>query len=1221
MTKEARSVLWRYGSAVGLTALATIIRWALNPALGSMAPFVVFVMAVAVTALYSGLGPALVTAFAGAVIGLFVWLLPFQSFTSTTLTSIIAYLSVSSFIAVLIELMRRARQRVEETAAALNESRKLLSTTLGSIGDAVIATDTQGHVTFMNTVAESLTGWARSEARGKPITEVLVILNEQSRQPVESPVSRVLREDAIVGLMNQSVLVRKDGSEIPIDDRGAPIKDDQGKLLGAVLVFRDITERRKAEDALSQSRERLDLTLEASGIGFWYCDLPFTELIWDVRSKAHFGLPLDQPATLKTFYERLHPDDRAHVRQAIAHAIEEHEPYAVDYRTVGLDGRLRWVHAIGRTFYDKDGAPTRFAGITIDVTERKQVEEALAFMASIVESSDDAIIGKRLDGTIVSWNAGAERLYGYRAEEVIGKHVRLLAEVEDNDIDDILEKLKAGGRIHHYETVRVKKSGEQVHVALTISPIKDPTGTPTAASTIARDISERKRAEQERERLMAEIENQRLRLNNVVANVPGVVWEAWGEPDSASQRINYISSYVEFMLGYSVEEWLQTPNFWLTIVHPEDREPAARTAAENFASGGGLNQFRWLTKDGRAIWVESRDLVIRDEHGQHVGMRGVTMDISERKRAEQERARFLAATEASEQRSRFLAEASAALASSLDYEATLRSVAQLAVPQLADWCAVHVAEDGQHLKQLAITHIDPAKVVWAEELGARFPPDVAALQGVAKVLRTGKSEYYPKIDDALLVQTARNEDHLYFLRQAGMKSAMLVPLAARNRTLGVITFVASEAHAAYTAADLALAEDLARRAALAVDNAMLFAEAHRARAQAEEANRMKDEFLATVSHELRTPLNAIVGWSHMLRTRSFDEATTTRALETIERNAKSQAQIVEDILDVSRIITGKLRLNVQPLDLAAIIDAALDSLRPAAEAKEIRLAAILDTHASPVSGDANRLQQVVWNLLANAVKFTPKNGHIQVRLERVDSHVEIVVADTGQGIRADLLPYVFDRFRQGDSTSTRLHGGLGLGLAIVRHLVELHGGRVTAESDGEDRGATFTVKLPLMALHLDRYESEYMNSSAPSAPPLPETPDLAGIRVLVVDDEPDTRDMLRTIIEQFGAQVKTSASSAEALRVFHEWPPDVIVSDIEMPGEDGYQLMRRIRQLSPERGGQTPAVALTAYARTDDRLRALSAGYQMHLAKPADPIEMAVVIASLAAQHHNRLNW
>ena len=1079
MAKEARSALLRYGSAVGLTALAAIIRWALFPILGNAAPFALFVMAVTVTALYNGLGPALLTAFAGALIGLFVWLLPNHSISdinNTALTNFIIYLLLCGFISVMIELMRRARQRAEESAAALNESRKLLATTLGSIGDAVIATDVAGRITFMNAVAESLTGWARGEAMGKPIQEVFVIVNETSRQAVESPVVKVLRESQIVGLASHTVLVGKGGAEMPIDDSGAPIRDGQGKLSGVVLVFRDITERRKAEDALRRSRERLELILEASGIGFWYCDLPFNELVWDVRSKAHFGLPADQPATLKTFYERLHPDDRAHVKEAIDRAIAEHLQYEVDYRTVGLDGRLRWVHAIGRTFYDSEGAPTRFDGITIDVTERKQAEEALAFVASIVESSDDAIIGKRLDGTILSWNAGAGRLYGYSAEEVVGKHISLLAVPDTDDIENILTQLKGGERIHHYETVRVKKSGERVDVALTISPIKDQTGAITAASTIARDISDRKRAEAER-------------------------------------------------------------------------------------------------------------------------------------------ARLLAATEASEQRARFLAEASTVLASSLDYEATLRSVARLAVPQLADWCVVQVSEDGYRLKQLAVMHSDPARTAQAEELGRRFPPDPKAPRGLLNVLRTGQSEFYPQVDDAALVAMARDEGHLEVMRSAGMKSAMLVPLIARGHTLGVITFVASELHAPYTAADLALAEDLARRAAMAVDNAMLFAEAHRARAQAEAANRMKDEFLATVSHELRTPLNAIVGWSHMLRTRSFDEATSARALETIERNAKSQAQIVEDILDVSRIITGKLRLEVQPVDPAAIIESALDSVRPAAEAKEIRLQSILDPRAGPVLGDGNRLQQVVWNLLANAVKFTPKGGRIQVRLERVESYVEVVVADTGQGIHADLLPYVFDRFRQGDSTSTRLHGGLGLGLAIVRHLVELHGGTVWAASGGEGKGATFSVHLPLMVVQPAANAADRQHPRSDRSISMDFTPiDLAGVRVLVVDDDHDARELVAAVLAEHGAGVTAVSSVTEALEAIQRGKPDVLVSDIAMPSEDGYSLIRRVRALEKTLG-HIPAAALTAYAGAQDRTRALLAGFSSHLPKPIEPAELTAVVANLAGRN------
>jgi CheY-like chemotaxis protein/two-component sensor histidine kinase len=353
----------------------------------------------------------------------------------------------------------------------------------------------------------------------------------------------------------------------------------------------------------------------------------------------------------------------------------------------------------------------------------------------------------------------------------------------------------------------------------------------------------------------------------------------------------------------------------------------------------------------------------------------------------------------------------------------------------------------------------------------------------------------------------------------------------------------------------------------------------------------------------------------MLRHNKFDDATTARAMETIERNAKSQARLIEDILDVSRIIMGKLRLDVHPVELVSVIEAAIDSVRPAADAKEISLQTILDPRASPVSGDPSRLQQIVWNLVSNAVKFTPRGGSIEVRLERVNSHIEIIVSDTGQGIEEDLLPYIFDRFRQGDNSSTRMHSGLGLGLALVRHLVELHGGTVHAASLGTDSGTTFTVKLPLLAWRSNIKEYERVHPTASTSDmALEQTPLLNGLRVLIVDDEPDTREMLKVMIERFGAQVRSGASSAEALDIMEEWTPDVLVSDIEMPGEDGYGLIKKIRALEPLRGGAIPAVALTAYARPEDRVRSLSAGYQMHVAKPAEPFELAIIIASLAGR-------
>jgi PAS domain S-box-containing protein len=387
-----------------------------------------------------------------------------------------------------------------------------------------------------------------------------------------------------------------------------------------------------------------------------------------------------------------------------------------------------------------------------------------------------------------------------------------------------------------------------------------------------------------------------------------------------------------------------------------------------------------------------------------------------------------------------------------------------------------------------------------------------------------------------------------------------------------------------------------------------------ARRDLEEASRLKDEFLATVSHELRTPLTAMLGWSHLLRTGTLDENNMARAVETIERNARSQAQLIEDLLDVSRIITGKLRLDVRAVEPASLIESALETVRPAAEAKGVGLQKLLDTTISSVLGDPSRLQQVVWNLLSNAIKFTPGGGIVEVRLERVATHIQIVVTDTGEGIGADFLPYVFDRFRQADATTTRMHGGLGLGLAIVRHLVEMHGGTVSAESPGEGQGATFIVRLPLTPVYQKTSTQAHPINSVDNSMLLTlECPErFDGLKILAVDDEVDTLEMLRSVFEHCGAKVVTAASAAEALALLEELRPDVLISDIGMPEEDGYELITKVRALPVERGGKTPAVALTAYARAEDRLRALRTGYQMHVPKPVELAELVAIVARLA---------
>ncbi|MDP9120311.1 MAG: ATP-binding protein, partial [Acidobacteriota bacterium] len=408
--------------------------------------------------------------------------------------------------------------------------------------------------------------------------------------------------------------------------------------------------------------------------------------------------------------------------------------------------------------------------------------------------------------------------------------------------------------------------------------------------------------------------------------------------------------------------------------------------------------------------------------------------------------------------------------------------------------------------------------------------------------------------------------------------------------------------------------DITERQQAEAERERLLAGEREARREAEVANRLKDEFLATVSHELRTPLNAILGWASLLREDRLDAVSTRRARETIERNARAQNQLIEDLLDVSRIISGKLRLDVRQMDVAAVVEAALDVVRPTAGNKGVRLQSVLDPSAGPVAGDPDRLQQVVWNLLSNAIKFTPKGGRVMVRLERVNSHVEIVVEDTGIGIAPEFQPYIFERFRQADSSTTRVYGGLGLGLAIVRHLTDLHGGTVRVESAGRDRGTMFAVSLPLSVAQAPREPPRGVNSTADAGLELESISLLRGVRVLVVDDEPDARTLVAAILGQCGASVVTAGSVAEGLAALEEGVIDVILSDIEMPGEDGYSFIREVREREEGRERGRPAAALTAYGRAEDRRRSLAAGFQMHVSKPVEPAELVAVVANLAGR-------
>jgi PAS domain S-box-containing protein len=822
------------------------------------------------------------------------------------------------------------RRLLQEEASALEarraqreerRQREQLHVTLRSIGDAVIVTDRSGGVTFLNPVAVALTGWEPEDAAGQPLERVFHIVNEETRQPVENPVSKVLREGVVVGLANHTVLIARDGREFPIDDSGAPIRDEDGTIAGVVLVFRDATEARRA-----------------------------------------------------------------------------------------IEARLR--------------------------------------LAAIVDSSDDAIISKNLDGTIDSWNKGAERLYGYTAEEVIGKPLSILVPPDHPDeLPAIMERIKRGERVAHYETVRVRNDGRRVEVSLTISPVKSAAGKIVGASKIARDVTAQKR-----------------------------------------------------------------------------QEAALR----------------------------------------------------------------------------FLADASKLLAEVLDVPSTLQRVAGLAVPHFADWCAVDLLGPGGSLRRMAVAHVDPAKVELAHELQRRYAPDPNARLGVWNVLRTGRSELLSEIPDALLAETAKDPDMLRILRELGLKSYMGVPLTVRGQTLGVLTFIGAESGRRYEPADLRLAEDLAQRAAVAIENARLYGEL-------KESDRRKDEFLAMLAHELRNPLAPIRNALQVMKMPGANGAAIEQARQMTERQVRHMVRLVDDLLDVSRIMRGKIELRKERVELAAVIASAVETAQPIVDAQGQELVVAVPPEPLWLVADPTRLAQVVANLLQNAAKFSERAGRIWLTVERDGGEgggrpapsAVVHVRDEGSGIRADLLPHVFDLFVQGDRSLERRQGGLGIGLTVVRQLVEMHGGAVTASSAGPGQGSEFVVRLPVLPQALQPEGSE------PRGRPVVATPR----RVLVVDDNVDAAESVALLVRLWGHDVRVAYTGPEALQAAEEYQPEVVVLDIGLPGMNGYEVAGRLRQ--QPRFQKTLLVAVTGYGQEEDRRRSEEAGFGHHLTKPVDPAALEKLLGTL----------
>jgi signal transduction histidine kinase/ActR/RegA family two-component response regulator len=558
----------------------------------------------------------------------------------------------------------------------------------------------------------------------------------------------------------------------------------------------------------------------------------------------------------------------------------------------------------------------------------------------------------------------------------------------------------------------------------------------------------------------------------------------------------------------------------------------------------------------------------------------------------------------------FAAEAGELLSSSLDYRSTLSRLTALLVPRLADWCAVHL--DGVSVEDMPIAHVDPSKVEILRDIYRRFPVTRDSPNAYAGALASGKPQLISEIDPALYETFAESDEHLSMLRALNACSWLIVPLRVQEHVFGALTLVYADSARRYTEADLTLANDLARRAAVAIDNARLYQLSQAERSRVEAATRAKDEFVAMVSHELRTPLNAILGWVRLMRAGALSEEKRDHAFEVIERNANAQNQLVGDLLDISRAITGKIRIHPSQVDLANVIDITLEDARVALEAKRIQVQLEVERGQSIMRGDGDRLQQIVWNLLSNAVKFTPKGGNIWVSLRRIESDLELVVADDGIGISAEFLPYVFESFRQSDGGAARVHGGLGVGLSITKHLVNLHGGTIEAHSAGYGSGARFSVRLPVSPLVSATLGVSQVPATKEPSLSLDLPTGLDGLRVLVVEDEPDARELIGYVLESCGIEVRLAGSVAAALTELAVFTPHVIISDIGMPDEDGYSLIRSIRTSPVADHKDIPAIALTAFARNEDRTRALVAGFNVHMSKPVEPSALVRAVVDLA---------
>jgi len=783
-------------------------------------------------------------------------------------------------------------------------------------------------------------------------------------------------------------------------------------------------------------------------------------------------------------------------------------------------------------------------------------------------------------GLYLQQNAAHAQLVGYTDAELRNQTPAI--HLGEEVFSQIARALAQDGE-YRGEVVSRTKRGETRYLELSAFTMRTETGEPLCFVGFKRDITERKRAEEALQRSEAELsdffENATIGLH-------------WVGPDGMILRVN--QAELE-MLGYRREEYVEHN---ITEFHVD--QDVIEDILSLLQAGEVLQDYeaRLRCKDGTIKHVRINSSVYRED-GKFIHTRCFTRDFTERKRTESRLALQYAVTEILSQSRDFIESAGRilrAICESLDWEVG------------ALW---RVDQAANVLRLVEICHASEMKTPEFDTLTRT----ITFVKGIGLPGRIWASGEPAWIDN---VVADANFPRARVAAREGLRGAFGFSIKVGDDVLGVVEFFSSEVRKpddellTLVAGIGGQIGQFTERKRAEERLAELLDSERAARSEAERANRLKDEFLATLSHELRTPLNAVIGWSRMLRSGRLDQESATHALEVIDRNAWAQKQIIEDILDVSRVITGKLQLNLTSVDLVTIVDAALDAVRPAMEAKDIKIETFIDSSLRLISGDPDRLQQVIWNVLSNAAKFTPPGGKVEIAVGQNNAHVEIKVKDTGPGIDPTFLPHVFERFRQADGSTTRTHGGLGLGLAIVRHLVELHGGTIAVENRNDGTGAVFTLRLPLPSGEL-RADS-LTTAAATFKETQPEPLSLQGLRILIVDDETDALDLISMELAQHGAMVTGVTSAEAALQSLSQNKFDVLISDIGMPQMDGYALMRQIRKQEGVTQEPLPAVALTAYARVQDRMRAILAGYSTHVAKPVEANELVTVVASLAGR-------